>query len=87
MIDYQYAHGIAQVELTKAKAEIDRLQREIEVLGDACRRRNERVDRLTAENQKLKEAVAGIIKHMDANGMGAWPVAQKAKRVLEQTGN
>jgi hypothetical protein len=38
----------------EAANEIERLQREIEVLGDACSRRNERIDRLTTENQTLK---------------------------------
>lgn len=39
---------------------------------------------MRAEIERLRAALAGVVKHMDSNGMGDWPVAKKAKRALEQ---
>jgi hypothetical protein len=34
------------------------------------------------EIERLRAALEGIVKHMDANGMQNWPVAKKAKEAL-----
>jgi hypothetical protein len=53
----RYLEGVRSAWEAARGNEIERLQREIEVLGDACRRRNERVDRLTAENKALRDGL------------------------------
>lgn len=37
-----------------------------------------------AEIERLRAALTDIIKHMEANGMGAWPVAVKARKAINQ---
>ena len=78
-IDYEVAHGIAQIELAKARAEAERLS----ALWIAETRENERLNGLhskalgvlAAENFKLKTALTHI-HGMTQNAGPDWQIVQ-----------